>query len=466
MGLIQRLIGNSELEERLIGNVPGVWPSDREYLFGNSNPSGVSVTESTALNYVSVFACVRAISEDIASMPIDVYSKQLGSTYALDCPYWLVTPNKEHTRFEFMERVLASLLLWGNAYIYVVHDDVGEILELWPLDPSKIEVRRNQSTNDIEYEVDNKATLGTDEVLHIKAFPSPSGIVGLSPITVGRSAISAGIATDTYAGTFWGNNAQPAGVISMPDDLDEDDAKRTLRIWNTTHQGARNSNKVGVLANGASYNPISIPAEDSQFLQTRVFQVAEIARLFRVPPHIIGELSHATFSNIEQQSLEYVTRSLAPWVYRVECSLNTLLPPDMYVKLNEKGLLRGDSAAQMDTLRTAFQNGWINTDEARDKLEMAPLPDGKGEQYFVPLNMRSLDDDDMTLRERIGLFTQLITVGVDANAASAITGLGLELAQETQDSINAAQMNESPDQQMPMDQPSMDTTMNKDASNA
>lgn len=418
MALLDRLLSRAPEPETRDISANEAWA--RDIVSGNTTAAGVNVTQDNALNYVTVYACVRLIAESIASLPIDTFQKVKGENRSLRTPLWLDQPNIEMTRFEFIERCLGSLLLWGNAYIYVVRDlTTGAVVELWPINPAAVTVERDEANN-LRYVVDGKP-VPTGVVLHIKAFPNPTSPLGLSPVAVGRQAIAAGMATDTYAAKFWANGASPQGLLTLEGQLDDTDRKQLEQAWNNTYGSANKAHKTAVLSGGAKYTPITMPAEDSQFLQTRSFQVDEIARLFRVPPHKIGDLTRSTFSNIEHQAIEFVVDTLRPWMVRLELSLSGLLLPSQYVKFNERALLRGDTKSQAEALHILWQDGAINHNEMRDKLELESI--SEGDTYYVPLNMAPVDAaNEPKLTDKASAYAALVNAGVDPNAAASAVG--------------------------------------------
>lgn len=418
MGFYNRFIRNGPSQEER--SITSDWAAG--ILDPTLNTAGVTVTPYVALNYVAVFACVRLISESIASLPIDVFRNTKSQRTEVGAPKWITRPNIEMTKFEFLERVLGSLCLWGNSYNLVTRDNFGNVIEIWPVDPARVGVVRDNYTYNLTYVIGGQ-NLTREDVLHIKAFPSPSQAIGLSPISAGRAAISAGMATDAYAGAFWGNGAHPAGLLTVNNPNPDDDYMQRLEAgWNKNHGGAKNANKTAVLQGDIKYQALSLPAEDSQFLQTRKFQTEEIARLFRVPPHMIGDLDRATFSNIEHQSIDFVVHTLRPWMVRVEDALSGLLPNGQYTKFNESALLRGDSQSQAEAFKVAWEHGVINSNTWREKLDLPPVKDG--DAYYAPLNMAPVGQDKTaTVKDLALAVAALVGSGMAIDEALAAVGL-------------------------------------------
>lgn len=363
--------------------------------------AGKSVTERTAMQQTAVYACVRIISETIASLPLHLYKytdagKEKDYTHPL---YYLLhdEPNNEMTAFVFRETIVSHLLLWGNAYAQIIRNGKGEVVALYPLLPDRMTVERSEATNEIYYSyIDTKGimyTLKTSEVLHIPGLGF-DGLIGYSPIGMTKNAIGLSIAAEEYGSRFFANSANPSGVLEHPGVLK--DPKKIRESWNEVYGGTSNSHRVAVLEEGLTFKPISIPPNDAQFLETRKFQINEICRIFRVPPHMVADLEKSSFSNIEQQSLDFVVNTIRPWLIRIEQAIGQkLLGPDekgkYFARFNVNGLLRGDFASRMNGYAIARQNGWMNADEIRELEDMNKLPEGAGgDRYLCNGNMVDL----------------------------------------------------------------------------
>ena len=278
------------------------------FYFGSS-ASGKSVTATTAIQMSAVYACVRVIAETIASLPLHVYQNQgEGSVKALDHPLYPILhdePNSEMTSFVWRETMLAHLLLWGNAYCQIIRSGRSQILGLYPLLPDRMEVDRDSAgTLTYTYSTSSGQTvkLRPEDVLHIPGLGF-DGIMGYSPIALEKNAIGLGLAAEEYGSKFFSNGARPSGILTHPNTVK--DPKKLRDSWNAAYGGSNNSGRVAVLEENMSYTPISMPNSEAQFLETRKFQVSEICRIYRVPPHMVGDLEHATFSNISPFRLPY-----------------------------------------------------------------------------------------------------------------------------------------------------------------
>jgi len=402
MGIRNWLRGRPrETENHTIG-------SSYSFLFGPTS-SGRPVTERSAMQMTAVHSCVRILAEAIAGLPLHVYRHMEGGGKEKATDHGLYRllhdePNPEMTSFVFRETLMTHLLLWGNAFAQVVRNGLGEIIGLYPLQPNRMSVGRDLDTKALYYEYQTSwdepageyktIRLTPADVLHIPGLGF-DGLVGYSPIAMARNAIGLAQATEDYGASFFANGAAPGGVLEHPGTIK--DPSRVRESWQATFGGAKNGNKVAVLEEGMKYTPISVSPEQAQFLETRKFQLNEIARIFRIPPHMIGDLEKSSFSNIEQQSLEFVKYTLDPWVIRWEQAITkTLLNPrekqQLFVKFNVEGLLRGDYQSRMEGYAVARQNGWMSANDIREleNLDRIDEADG-GDLYLVNGNMLPLD---------------------------------------------------------------------------
>ena len=366
---------------------------------GQQSNSGVDVDEESALKISTVYACVKVISETIASLPLNLLKELTNgdSEKAKQHPLYTIlkdVPNSEMSSFTFREMLMTNLLLWGNAYALIKRNKNGEITELYPLKSKNMVVERDAVSNNIKYTYTNNRgitkTYSPKQIFHIPAF-SFDGIIGVSPITYAREAMGLALATEEFGARFFGNGARPGGVLEHPGVLK--DPEKLRESWNKVYQGTANSHKVAVLEEGMKYHEIGMSPEDSQFLQTRSFQIAEICRIFRVPPHMVGDLSRSTFSNIEHQSIDFVVHTIRPWLVRWEQAITRALLSEeertiYYAKFNVDGLMRGDFVTRMNGYAIARQNGWMSANEIRALENMNKIPaDQGGDLYLLNGNM-------------------------------------------------------------------------------
>lgn len=378
--------------------------------FMGGSTSGKRVNARSSMQMTAVYSCVRILSEAVAGLPLHLYEYTNGGSKekAVKHPLYFLLhdePNPEMTSFVFRETLMTHLLLWGNAYAQIIRNGKGEVMALYPLMPDRMEVDRDEkgwlyyeyTTSSDDAPINKKSTvkLRPLDVLHIPGLGF-DGLVGYSPIAMAKNAIGMAIACEEYGAKFFANGAQPSGVLEHPGTLK--DPSRVRESWQQTFGGSQNANKVAVLEEGMKYTPISISPEQAQFLETRKFQINEIARIFRVPPHMVGDLEKSSFSNIEQQSLEFVKYTLDPWVSRWEQSMvRSLLTEEekkrYFIKFNVDGLLRGDYQSRMTGYATARQNGWMSANDIREleNLDRIPAELG-GDLYLINGNMTKLSD--------------------------------------------------------------------------
>ncbi|HRV29855.1 MAG TPA: phage portal protein [Spirochaetia bacterium] len=404
MGILQGIFKARDKPKNALGG------SRYSFFFGNTS-AGKPVNEHTAMQMTAVYSCVRILSETLAGLPLHVYryNDSGGKEKYLKHPLYKLLhdePNPEMTSFAFRETLMSHLLLWGNAYAQIIRNARGEVIALYPLMPNKMTVDRD-SKGRLFYlysrTSDDAPTLGDDsqvylspsEVLHIPGLGF-DGLIGYSPIAMAKNAVGLAIATEEYGAKFFANGAAPGGVLEHPGTIK--DPQKVKESWNSAYQGSQNAHRVAVLEEGMKYQPIGISPEQAQFLETRKFQINEIARIFRVPPHMLADLEKSSFSNIEQQSLEFVKYTLDPWVVRWEQSMCRALlmeseKPIVFIKFNVDGLLRGDYVSRMSGYATARQNGWMSANDIREleNLDRIPAEFG-GDLYLINGAMTKLQD--------------------------------------------------------------------------
>ena len=379
-----------------------------QYFFGRS-AAGQTVNERTAMQVTAVYACVRILAESIAGLPLHVYRyKDQGKEMVTSHPLYPLLhdePNPEMTSFIFRETLMEHLLLYGNAYAQIIRDGLGRVKWLYPLLPDRMDVSRDKDGQLVytytryldefggkqRYE---QVTLRPDQVLHIPGL-GYDGLIGYSPIAMAKNAIGMSMAAEEFGSTFFANGATPSGLLEHPGVVK--DPEKLRQSWHAQFSG-KNSHNVAVLEEGMTYKPMSISPNEAQFLETRKFQIDEIARIFRVPPHMVGDLEKSSFSNIEQQSLEFVKYTLNPWVIRWEQAMHKalLLPSEKqyyFIKFNVDGLLRGDYQSRMNGYAVGRQNGWLSANDIREMENLNPISEEEGGNlYLINGNMTKLKD--------------------------------------------------------------------------
>lgn len=358
--------------------------------------AGVTVTEESALRYSAVYACVRILSESIAGLPLILYrqtgrNRERADRHPL---YFLLKeqPNPDMTSFELRELLVSHVATWGNAYAQIEWAENGKPLALWPLRPDRMEKIERQDGELVYWyrRADNQLQpYPGGAIMHWRGLGS-NGLVGWSPIRLHMESIGLGLATEEYGSRFFSNGARPGVVLKHPGKLSPEALGRLKTSWASDHQGLENAHRTKVLEEGMDLTTIGIPPEEAQFLETRKFQVTEIARIFRVPPHMLADLERATFSNIEHQSIDFVVHTLRPWMVRIEQAIQRdLLTPNergkYFVKHLADGLLRGDTLTRYQAYSIGIQNSILTPNEVREKEDLNPV-DG-ADDLLVPLNM-------------------------------------------------------------------------------
>jgi HK97 family phage portal protein len=346
---------------------------------GDPVHAGVFVSQESALRLSVVYRCITLLSGTIASMPLDIVRKRDEVRVPVDRPpAWAEVPNPESNGYEFRERIEESMLMDGNAFLLITARDFqGFASEIWTLNPRRVQVRRRENSGRIYFLVDGQteySRYGSDnplgDVLHIK-LNSAGGVRGLSPIELARQSIGLGLATEKHGSKFFGRGQTMSGVIQLPAS-DRPKTKENIDLirenWEAKHAGTDKAHRPGVLTGGATWQQISITNEEAQFLETRGFQVEDIAsRIYGVPPHLVGLTEKQTSwgTGVEQQGIAFVRYTLMPHIVRLETALSSLLPRGQFVKLNQRELLRADSKTEAEVLNSQLERGVIDWAEYR-----------------------------------------------------------------------------------------------------
>jgi HK97 family phage portal protein len=385
------------------------------FTFGRSD-SGERVDEKSAMQLACVYACVRLLSETVAALPCHLYRYENGKRVrATGHPLYSILhrqPNPDMSSFTFFETMMTHLTLWGNSYSLIRRDGRNNVLSLYPLNPENVEIDRlgsgeiyyiyHADTDEVPGKKNCDINYRRDEIFHVPGLGF-NGLIGFSPIAMMKNSLGSAIAVEKYGSSFFKNGAQPSGVLEHPGVLQN--PQKIRENWSEVYGGANNAHKVAVLEEGMTYKPISLPPEDSQFLATRKFGVDEICRIFRVPPHMVQDLEHATFSNIEHQSIDFVVHTMMPWLVRIEQGIvkDLLLEKekDVYFpNFNVDGLLRGDYQSRMQGYATGISNGFMSPNDVRRLENMDPIPSEKGgDDYYLNGGYVRLEDAGRSEKE-------------------------------------------------------------------
>ena len=369
-------------------------------VFGNF--TGKSVDSNSALGLSAVWGCTKVLSESIASLPLNIYERMadgdrlLADTHRL---YFLLhnQPSKLYTSYTFIEYLVKSICLNGNGYAVINRDRNANIVSFTCINPTDVKIL--QEYGSLYYNIKGYDELiPAEDIIHVKNLTN-DGILGMSPIQYAAESLGWGIALQTYGNTYFGNGGMPSGTLESDKVLTTEAVERLRQSWDKAYGGVDNANKVAVLEEGIQFKPVSISNESAQFLASRQWSISEIARWYRVPPHLIQDLSKSSFNNIEMQSMEFIQYTLTPLLKRFEQEFNSKVfkvneRNRFYVEFNVNGLLRGDAKTRADLYTKAIQWGWMSINEVRRKENLNAIPDG--DEHLVPMNMTNLDADTTT----------------------------------------------------------------------
>lgn len=379
--------------DMMIGGGPETW-------------SGNKVDEGSALGNPTVWACTRVISEAYASMPMHMYRRMADGGKEIARSHYLYPvlhdqANPELTAFNYRELAQAHLCIWGNHYSLIEWDQAQRVKALWPLPPDRVRVKRETVTAQRTYEYRQNngqwEPISREYMFHVPGL-GYDGVRGYSPVAMQRQTLAAGNAVMEFGARFFGNGVRSSGFLEHPTTLTKESSERLVKSFQEKYAGLSNSHRVILLEGGLKFTPNSINPEDAQFLETRKYSRSEIAGMFRVPAHMVGDLEKATFSNIEQQSLEFVTFTLVPWMARWEAAIESELlttqgRAQYFVEIDANGLMRGDAASRSTFYQMGINAGWMKPNEARQKENLNTEP--AGEVYFRPLNTSFVTPDGM-----------------------------------------------------------------------
>ena len=407
------------------------------------NPSGVRINQETALQSTVVLACARVLAESVAGLPLFLLRRLAdgGKQIAREHPLYTIlhdAPNSWQTSFEWREQAMLHLCLHGNAYSEIRPGAAGAVTELWPLHPSRMKVERIENGR-LRYKYREESGAETvytqDQIMHLR-WLSDDGVNGMVPIELARDAIGLARACEIHGAAFFGNGARPGVVLSTDNTISAEAAEMLRNNWERMHRGAERSNRTAVLMGGLKPVELGGNNQEAQFLEARRFQVEEICRLYRMPPHLVGDLTRSSFSNIEQQSIDFVQHTLLPWLRRFETAIARDLITDSayFAEFDTRGLLRGDAAARASYYQTLWNLGVASINEIRKWENLDPV-DG-GDTRFVQLNMQTLDQANAGGVER----PELESPQQEDSPTTSVQTFGEEEPQVAEVSLNGAQI--------------------------
>jgi len=372
---------------------------DKPRLHQLSALSGVDVTQETAMRMTTVYACVRLLSDSVAGLPLQTFSKLGSVRMRHDADPWIKTPNREYTRFRFWQEVMVSLLLDGNAFIRLDRSKGGKIISVWPYWAPAIKVERDEQGY-LRYQ-DSERNFYTDyDLLHISGLTLPGQLRGLSPVGyyVAQNAIGLGIAAEDYAASLFAHGAMPGGWIKAPSVRTKEQADALKEQWKLAHQG--NFHEPAILGGDAEWKSESFDAEATQLTRSRSFQVEEICRIYGVPPHMVASVERSTSwgTGIVEQGLQWVVYSLRPWLERIEQAIEPLLvrpswvnkDAEIFARFNVEGLLRGDQKSRMEAYEVGIRTGLYTANQCLAWEDLPPYEDG--DKHYAPLHHYAIED--------------------------------------------------------------------------
>lgn len=391
-------------------------------------PSGVPMDQTKALKVSAVYAAVRLLSDTISTLPVDTFVRIDGQRVPYrPRPEWVYQPDIGTSKDEFLQQIMVSLLLDGNAFVRVYRatsgPNSGLPTALVVLDPTMVEVRRNRD-GFIEYLHNNRTVIDRQDMLHITELKKPGALRGISRIEELKDTLGMAQALTEFAARFFGQGSVTSGIIETPAMIGREQALELKTTFEATHRGVDKSHRVGVLGGGSKFVKTGVNPDEAQMLESRQFAVEEVARIFRIPPHMLqvttpGAMSYAS---VEQNAIQFSQYTLRPYISKIETALTSLLPGDAFYRINLDGLLRGDFQTRMSGYSTAVQMGAFSINDVRRLEDLSPV-DG-GDEHRVPLANVNVTAANLTEQEkRVNMLTRLVQLGFEP--AESLSAVGL-----------------------------------------
>ena len=421
------MLGNltgSGKEERAI-SFQSIWGSGDSFAF--TTEAGTNIDQIQAMKINAFYACVLLISDTISTLPVDSYIRRDGDRVPYrPQPSWIQRPDVDLLRSEHYQQVLISLLLDGNAFVRVFRDPSGQVINLVVIDPTRVRVTRNPVTREIEYVIDEytEKPIAKQDILHITEMRKAGELRGMSRVTELKDNLGLSSALQSFASRFFGQGATTAGIIETPMGLNSDQAKQLIDGFDARHKGYRKAHKTGLLTGGAKFVRTGVNPDEAQMLDSRKLAIEEVARIFRVPPHMIGVTTPGamSYSSVEQNSINFVTHTLRPYVAKIEDAYSVLLPQSAFIKFNVDGLLRGDFATRMNGYSIGTQAGFLSVNDIRRFEDLRPVEGG--DVYRVPLANVDLGAASLVETDkRVSMAQKLILSGFDPAGVLAALNL-------------------------------------------
>lgn len=420
----------SNFFEKRAVSFQSVWGSGSDLDLGSN--SGTIVNSDTAFQVNAIYSALSLISQTVASLPLTAYIRSAddGSREPfLPEPAWVQKPDVDTTKEAFYGSVIVSLLLDGNAFVRVFSNDRGEVVNMNVLNPTQVKIKRN-GIGRMMFEVKGeKRLLSAEEVIFIPDIVKPGGMRGVSRVEALKENFGLAIALQNYSAKFFGSGTHTSGVLEVPGALTADQAKNLQEAFDSRHRGWSRAHRTAVLSGGAKYTPTTVDPQQSQLLEARDHAVADVARAFNLPPHLLGLDKGMSYASTEENNLAWVTHSLRPLVTKLESAFSPLLARSpggdrAFLKWNLDGLLRADIETRTKSYSTGLQSGYYTINDVRRLEDLAPIADASANTVRVPLANVNVEDATVSSEEKkIKMARDLVMVGYDPAAALAALGL-------------------------------------------
>ena len=414
--------GNNE--ERAI-SFQSIWGAGDSFAF--TTEAGTNIDQIQAMKINAFYACVLLISDTISTLPVDSFIRRDGDRVPYrPQPSWIQRPDVDLLRSEHYQQVLISMLLDGNAFVRVFRDARGDVANLVVIDPYRVRVTRNKLTRDIEYIIDEyqEEPVSKRDMIQITEMRKAGELRGMSRVTELKDNLGLSSALQSFASRFFGQGATTQGIIETPMGLNSDQAKQLIDGFDQRHKGYRKAHKTGLLTGGAKFVKTGINPDEAQMLDSRKLAIEEVARIFRVPPHMIGITTPGamSYASVEQNNINFVTHTLRPYVAKIEDAYSALLPDSAFMKFNVDGLLRGDFATRMNGYSIGAQAGFLSVNDIRRLEDLRPAQGG--DVYRVPLANVDLGAASLVETDkRVTMAQKLILSGFEPSGVLSALGL-------------------------------------------
>ena len=410
---------NNLFEKRAI-NFQTLWGAGDDLV--DLNQSGTLVNSETAFKITAVWSAVSLISDTISTLPVDSYIRRDGARFPFrPRPAWVTKPDLDQQPSAFWQSIIVSLLIDGNAFVRVFRRG-GEVVNLVPLNPHNVQIKRN-GIGRVMFDVQGeKRLLSSEEVIFIADLVRPGDIRGMARVEALKDNFGLSIALESYAARFFSNSATPQGIIEFPGNLNAEQAENLRRGFDSAHRGLKKSHKTGVLSGGAAWKATGVDPEDSQLELSRRLAVEDVARAFNIPNHMLGVQGSTAYASVEQDSIFFVQHTLRPIVQKLETAFSPLLSETAggetaFIRFNLDGLLRGDSQARATAYSIGLQSGYYTVNDIRRFEDLTPQTDSSADQVRVPLANINIDDSTISTQDKkVGMAQKLVLAGYEPKA--------------------------------------------------